>query len=194
MKPQPGILLLEPDPKRWAWCEAQLMQYRLVRAASMEEAIAGMEGDAPCELVIINPALPALTLEPLRAGSILFMGADAQWSADLTSGLAIPWDWIHYPCEPELLHKRLYNLLVLKELSDIGQSTAENHAAFVRNLVHDLRTPMATIGVTLSSMERMLGKRPITELPPKLDKIRRAIERQQEILETALKGQPRGTE
>jgi hypothetical protein len=45
---------------------------------------------------------------------------------------------------------------------------------------------MATIGVTLSSIQRMLIKKPATEIVPKLDKIRRALEKQQEILEAVL--------
>lgn len=168
-----------------------LPEHEYFQVTSVTKALALMEEAGPFDLSLLNVRMKGLTPLAFAPGPILFMGDGAGKVFEMAMEADLIWDWIEMPFEPGLFQNRVRNLLKCRpkpaEPLESGQISWQSHCQSLRTLSHDLRTPMATIGVTLSSIQRMLNKKPVAEILPKLDKIRRALEKQQEILEAVLK-------
>lgn len=183
MTDAPRLLLIEHDQQRLVELQALLANYSRSITVNLIPAVDTL---ASFDLVLLNPAVPGLKIASLAAVPIVFLRSTPYQKLPKQ---ALVWDVIDYPFDADVLLNRLENLRQFKvALTRLG-TRQQAWSQFLRTLSHDLRTPMATIGVTLSSIQRMLTKKPAAEIAPKLDKIRRALDRQITILEAAQTGQ-----
>lgn len=182
MKAAPRLLLLEPDLHRLAELQSLLANYS--RSITLN-LIPARDVMASFDLVLLNPALPGVDIASLAAVPMVFIRSTPYQKLPRQ---ALLWDVIDYPFDADVLVNRLDNLRQLKAALTRLETRQQVRQQFFRSLSHDLRTPMATIGVTLSSIERSLTKKPAQDLLPKLDKIRRALDRQTALLEQAQAG------
>lgn len=182
MKAAPRLLLLEPDPHRLAELQSLLANYS--RSITLN-LIPARDVMASFDLVLLNPALPGVDIASLAAVPMVFIRSTPYQKLPRQ---ALLWDVVDYPFDADVLVNRLDNLRQLKAALTRLETQQQARQQFFRSLSHDLRTPMATIGVTLSSIERSLTKKPAQDLLPKLDKIRRALDRQTALLEQAQAG------
>jgi hypothetical protein len=169
--------MLEHDAARLAQAKALLTDHDFLYAFTMEQALDLLPVAGPFDLFLVNPELPDLRMQDLGTGPVLLIGAGAGTFPDLALNEGLIWDVADFSLPPGFLKNRIENLLHCKRALDKaqgmapspGQISTEAHYQCLKTLSHDLRTPMATIGVTLSSIQRMLTKKPATEIVPKLD-------------------------